>query len=165
MKGKELQSFICKACVHITKDENYSNKDITPELLFEMRERIVSIQESEYKFLFPNAFENEENCKAKGEKPKYDYDGCGYRCVEENGDLYVTAIRLYEEEVFINLSNKTPCCGDYRIKNDCKGEYSYYYKNELDHFMTHYIVNYLEGKGCSRCEPGLELVKKEIENR
>ncbi|MEE3334119.1 MAG: hypothetical protein VZR54_07595 [Ruminococcus sp.] len=170
MKYEELGPFIYKGLEYIDYIKPDEKPEININLLIEIRKYLLSKNANWYIEKFKKAYEFDIGKTRKKNDTYYDTDGIEYYFDDE---MKLTDYKLYDAkgdnekcELKSEKFEKTL----FHFKKSRKDYFVYYYINEIDHFFTHCINNYLLKKRCKlNQEKGLEAIynklnKKETEN-
>ncbi|MBO7218085.1 MAG: hypothetical protein J6V50_05235 [Clostridia bacterium] len=159
MEREKLKSLIREGLKYIGFLKSDKDIDINIELLFEIRKYILTKDEEWYKEKFQNAYDFDiGNTRKKGEA-YYSDDGIKYFF---NGNMELEGVVLHGSEEKEPLKT-TPIKFSFHFHKIKGGHFVYYYINEIDHFFTHAINNYLLEKGCGFVENGIKAIKETIE--
>ena len=140
------------------------DRNIDVNLIVEVRKYLEAQSNEWYEKLFNEAYDYD---KDESKQKKYNYDEIIYNV----NNMHLISCKLYSEndKKYKNkiTQNFQPPILLSNIDEVDKYENidGFKYINEIDHFFTHYINNYLIGKGCSISEskePGLFLIKEKI---
>lgn len=139
--------------------------EITILMLFDIRKYLVDrIDDLKwYNKKFEEACEHDLKIKKGVIKPTYKYDELKYyfdnnrvtSCVLYTGD------KNLRERISIEKTIENP--SDNYIRSKTGDYYKYYYINEIDHFFTYCINNYLLNKGFAPKEEGIKLIRDRID--
>ncbi len=152
----ELEKLIKKGLNYIEFD---TNDQISINLLFKLREYLFSQTCEWYKDKFLEAYKFDIGNTRKWNDTYYSDDGIKYYC--DDGSLNKCIPHGGKEEIDIDPPIKHVPFHCYPTKS---GAFYYYYINEIDHFFTHCINNWLIGKGASfGKEIGMLAIKNQIE--
>lgn len=163
MKYEELGQFICKGLEYIEYIKPDEKPKININLLIEIRKYLLRKDAEWYIEKFKDAYEFDIGKTREKNDTYYDTDGIKYyfddemnltKCIlyKGKGDNAKWEIKFEKSEKFLFHFLKT--------RKDC---FDYYYINEIDHFFTHCINNYLLKKGCRfNQEKGLEAIYNTI---
>lgn len=155
MENNKLKELICNGVEYIGIN-NVS--EVSIDLLIQIRQFLKEKSDEWYYKKFEKAYKydkklDEDLILKKITKKPYTDDGFKYY-VDKDG--YLISCELYNSDIDKKFKSKI------RINAD---EYKkYYYLNEIDHFFTYCINNYLRGKEWSNSvEDGLKYIKEQIE--
>ena len=150
-KNMELEKLIKNGLKYIGLRDNL---DITIDLILKIREYLELKDIKWYEKTFPDACKFDQ---AIGEKIPYSDDGIKYYFENE---VLKYCILYNSDQVFYPYQNFSLNLSGYK---KCADIYKYRYINEIDHFFTHAINNFLLKKSCSFYrESGLKMIENDI---
>lgn len=139
--------------------------EISILMLFDIRKYLVDrIDDLKwYNEKFEVAYEHDLKIKKGVIKPTYKDDGLKYYFDNNRVTSYVlyTGNENLRERIFIEKTIENPSKNYIRSKTG--DYYKYYYINEIDHFFTYCINNYLLGKGFAPQEEGIKSIGNRID--
>ncbi|MBR0039259.1 MAG: hypothetical protein IJP71_04595 [Lachnospiraceae bacterium] len=160
----EIRDYIISGLKYIGFLDIDEDRNIDVNLIVEVREYLEAQSNEWYEKLFNEAYDYD---KDESKPKKYSYDEIIYNV----NNMHLVSCELYaKEETYKNKRNQNfqppILLSNLDEVDKYENKYGFKYINEIDHFFTHYINNYLIGKGCRISEdkdPGLFLIKNKIE--
>ena len=158
VKKNELRELIENGLRYIgfvKEDEKIG--EITVDLIIQVRMYLLQKDAEWYKGKFEKAFKFDMGEARKNGDSYYSDDGIKYYFDKE---MYLEKCELYinSEKSSEAIEFSSPIKFSFHFskeKEEDKKKYVYYYINEIDHFFTYCINNYLVDKGFAALEEGI----------
>ena len=166
MANEQLEALIRNGLKYIEYVDDESEIKIDVNLLINVREFIFEKSAKWYYNKFPEAFRFDIGMDRKKEDAYYNKDekGDGIKYFF-NDYMELVGCVLYNDK---NKETRIPVIAtscSVPFKKEEENKYKYFYYNEIDHFFTYCINNYMLKKGFAANEKGLKYIKNKIEKK
>ena len=146
-----------------SKPKETTAEYITMNLLFDVRTFLYNQSKMWYKEKFPDAYEYDYgSIRKEDNNNNYYYSDDGHKYFLDD-DMCVIKVKLYKNDTIVTLTPPVHLNKDLPYRKG-KDHYNYYYLNEIDHFFTYCISNYLKkiGYRANKKEKGINAIKKKV---
>lgn len=134
--------------------------EITVDLIIQVRMYLLQKDAKWYKGKFEEAFKFDMGETRKKGDIYYSDDGLKYYFDDE---MYLKSCELYTDDKTSSKEFSSHIKFSFHLSEvKKKGYYKYYYINEIDHFFTYCINNYLLDKGFAALEKGIKSIRNTI---